>query len=361
MQTPFAEGALRSPIFMRQGAPSSKNSFNVLQKHGNRTLIIDGGSLHGITAGSEVSVIDYTSKSVLSSGRIVQLRAFDTEIELNQAINLPAKESLRVRIDRVNYKEEGCNIQLIIDDRQLGKKVIRNLKNYALINKITYKNADYILSIHSIHKDSLTYLLQTGEGAGISTDTVIKSEDPDRWLQQMHNDLTRFVKAKRLIGLETMNDVLSARVFLNLSNRSVRPIEDSIPVLKNGQNVYVAVSNMGKEAFYFSVFHVSNSNEIQRLVPASDQNPADFVLDPGKTKIVLPPVVVTEPFGTDVLKVVCTRHPVHYGLTRGAGPSNPMKTLMDLLSGEEVLTRGKTASISSEQGFIGTYVFRTCN
>lgn len=122
MQTPFAEGALRSPIFMRQGAPSSKNSFNVLQKHGNRTLIIDGGSLHGITAGSEVSVIDYTSKSVLSSGRIVQLRAFDTEIELNQAINLPAKESLRVRIDRVNYKEEGCNIQLIIDDRQLGKK-----------------------------------------------------------------------------------------------------------------------------------------------------------------------------------------------------------------------------------------------
>ena len=361
MQTPFAEGALRSPIFMRQGAPSSKNSFNVLQKHGNRTLIIDGGSLHGITAGSEVSVIDYTSKSVLSSGRIVQLRAFDTEIELNQAINLPAKESLRVRIDRVNYKEEGCNIQLIIDDRQLGKKVIRNLKNYALINKITYKNADYILSIHSIHKDSLTYLLQTGEGAGISTDTVIKSEDPDRWLQQMHNDLTRFVKAKRLIGLETMNDVLSARVFLNLSNRSVRPIEDSIPVLKNGQNVYVAVSNMGKEAFYFSVFHVSNSNEIQRLVPASDQNPADFVLDPGKTKIVLPPVVVTEPFGTDVLKVVCTRHPVHYGLTRGAGPSNPMKTLMDLLSGEEVLTRGKTASISSQQGFIGTYVFRTCN
>lgn len=363
MQTPFAEGALRSRIFMNQGLHTSVNSFNVLQIHSNRSLKMEGGRLEGITEGSEVKIIQYDNKAVLAKGTIEQSGAFDSEIKLKNATELPPKESLRVSIDKVNYSAEGCSIQLICDDRYLEKKLIHNLRKFALINNITRKTSDYIFTIRSINTDSITYLLQTREGAIISVGRATKKDNPDLWLQQFRNDLTHYIKARRLVELETMDDILSARVFLTLCDGTARAAEDSVPVLKNGQRVCIAISNTGKESFYFSVFHIGSDNKITRVVPFGEQNPAEFSLDPGKTKIIFanPEFIIEEPFGTDVLKVICTHQPVHFGATRGImSRPNPMKDLLKLLSSEEQFTRGTPASISSEQGFIGTYIFRTC-
>jgi hypothetical protein len=120
-----------------------------------------------------------------------------------------------------------------------------------------------------------------------------------------------------------------------------------------GDQYLVAFENVGTVPAYVSVLDLMPDGQIAQLFPAPGRKGTDNYVEPGQKYVATDLCFeVTEPYGTEMLKLFATREKVDFepiltsgGATRGAG--NPLEAVLaDAMSG----TRGAKAAAPRQSG-----------
>jgi hypothetical protein len=96
---------------------------------------------------------------------------------------------------------------------------------------------------------------------------------------------------------------------------------------------WIRVRNLGKQPAHFAILDLMADHSVTLLFPEAGQAVSDAVVGPGRSYKIPTCFYATEPFGTEVLKLVATTRAVDWspvltpGLTNRSGPLTPLQRL----------------------------------
>lgn len=360
IQNAYAEGKLEESVLKKIILPKG-NFIRVLKKIDPSMYNIDLGQIHGITKGStiEMYLSNKNSQKIISEGFVDEVRAFDCDIIIHKKIDPKIDPSeLKVKVKNILMDEFYGTLSIQSEDPQVTNLLRSKILEYSMIN-LQDNHSELILHVKKNQANLSQITLLNMAGENLYEKIIRQNEDPKIWLEECVQIVIKYFKSKKLIDLETKDDFLKARISLEHVNSS----DMFKPIFKKNETVKIVIQNTGTEGFYFSVYHIQPDYIIKKILPNPDQtgqNEIDYYLEPGKS-FYSADFTIGEPFGNDVLKLICTKDPITFGLTRGLDkkPKNAITSLIDYFSDENSGVRGPKRNLSSDKGFIGSFAFKT--
>lgn len=186
--------------------------------------------------------------------------------------------------------------------------------------------------------------LTTKEGIDLGT-YPIATGDLSMGMYPLEERIRRFLQCKLLRGLkyESPRHQLKLEFLQEDGGNPISSTGDGTSsqsgiVFKDGDVVRVKVTNEGYALTYFTLLDIQPDDEINVLVPFAGMGRVaeEYVLKPRQSMIIDYPFQFSDPFGTDVIKLIGTDKPIDLGsiiATRGSGSSsasNPIESLLSL-------------------------------
>ncbi len=332
-QTPQAEGQLDEEVLGGQ-IIGNRRYFLPNNWIDAKTVKLDVGTLTGLHDGTlvalyPVSVQDTAGVVPFAFGKIANASLLDCDVELEKSI---AKQdrACRIYIREQNYGSLSASLRLDIASGNL-LAALRQLPTDCPAIHFTENNPELVLQ--ELPAESKLQLL-TKDGFELGSFNIPEN-DLSLWenyrglLRQVQQQVVAFAQAKFLRPME----VSDSRLGLSLEFRT----PDGQPVLGNnfklGEELRIRIRNTGLDPCYFSVLDIQPDNQLNVIVPAG-KPAADYYLPPGSHYDYPELVVVSEPLGTEVLKLIASAQPLdltNIVQTRGgntAASQHPLEVLL---------------------------------
>lgn len=359
LQSPYVEGRINEKIFGKiMIAPTSY--FTLKKILAPDLLILGAGAIHGITEGSIVGIYDIKDenyKKPLATAYVDGVDAFTSDLSLDKKWKNKNLSNYKVKVINAQLSELKVNVNLEAAssiERRLTKRLSENP-----IIVFDSKKFDLILKAIKSTKDSLHFQLLTSEGNLLYQEFCTSNKFFEEEILDMIEDkISNYARAKNLKALETPDNYFGASIELLALDSTHEFKKPETLVFNTNQRVKIHISNKGKEGFYFALFDINPESAINKIFPEKNGNALEYYIKPG-TSFLSDSFAIEPPLGTEVLKLVCSKEPIDFGLVRGNAKQskNPIQNLINTLTTPGLVTRGLKPSLSTEQGYIGSYTF----
>jgi len=303
-QTPQAEGPLDGAVLGGQ-ITGSPRYFLPSEWVDGQTPRLNVGTLAGLHDGTLVaiyplSVQDTAGVLPLAFGKIANASLFDCDVELEKSI---AKQdrACRIYIQAQNYGNLSASLRLEVASGDL-LAALRQIATDCPAIHFTENNPEMVLQ--ELPAEGKLRLL-TKDDFELGSFKIPENENYRGLLRQVQQQVVAFAQAKFLRPMEVQDSRLGLSLEFLLPNGQ--------PAIGNrfklGEELRLRIRNTGSAPCYFNVLDIQPDNQLNVIVPAG--KPAvDYYLAPGGQYDYPELVVVSEPIGTEVLKLIATEQPL---------------------------------------------------
>lgn len=363
-QTPQVEGRTSGQVF-RGRTVAVPAHYKPTAWLGERTLVIDGGALQGLHAGTQVALYppdsEMSTAKALATGTVTASQLLTATVELTSPVAGPARPAWVVVTART-LPAAALALKLAVADPALRTQLLAALRQQPFVALPETGPFDLLLEQLPgappqllTAQDQLVYRAAAKAPAAATEHLLAAIKDVAR---------TRFIRS-----LNTQAEGLG--VVLELVPVSVKKTGDYVqldqqldPASKSngtGGLVYTAgdylqlkLTNIGRKKAYFTVLDIQPDHQLNVLIPTArpGDEPVDYALEAGKT-IILPTLLqLSPPLGQEMFKVIASAEPMDLrplvssrGQHRGLGSHNPFAgLLLDSYQNAPAVSRGGGAA-----------------
>lgn len=341
-QAPQAEGPLDEAVLGGQ-ITGSPRYFLPSEWIDGQTLRLPAGTLTGLHEGTVVALypsgtLDTAGVLPLAFGKIVSTALLDCDVELEKSIPKPQR-SCQVFVREQNYGNLSASLHLAVENSDLAA-ALRELATDCPAIQLTATNPELVLQ----ELPGEVQLL-TKDGYALGSFKLPASGNYRGTARQVRQQVVAFAQAKFLRPLEMVDNRLG--LSLEFIGKDGQPLRSN--QFQLGTELRLRIRNTGTAPCYFSLLDIQPDNQLNVIVPAG--KPAvDYYLAPGSHFDYPEPVEVSEPTGTEVLKLIASEQPLDLtnivatrGVEGGLG-KHPLEVLLRqtyLWEG----TRGQTSNM----------------
>ncbi len=361
-QTPQLEGDVDAIVLSDQ-IVEQKPYFTVEEVKEGGVVRIDGGRLVGLLPGTVVAfhpagTLDPAASKAIATGVIGKA----SEVVADVTVTGPAEKLKDSLVFVTQYSFGDLEVKVAVDPG-VGKEAGVALAG-APVAKIVESGAD----LRVIATDKGKVQLVTADGTVVGGPWATAEAAFAGKLQQAVKD---YARNRYLKGLDLHDDGVDVILELVPSKHTYDDMDGSclgsVPVdrapyesagagwtFQPGDQYLLAFENTGTTPVYVSVLDLMPDGQIAQLFPAPGRRGTDNLVGPGQRFVATDLCFeVTEPYGTEMLKLFATREKVDFepiltsgGATRGAG-GNPLEAVLaDAMTG----TRGAKAAVPRQSG-----------
>ncbi|MEK7255407.1 MAG: caspase family protein, partial [Bacteroidota bacterium] len=329
-QTAQAEGLLDEEVLGGNiaGAP---RYFLPIEKIDQNTFRLNAGTLAGlhdrsVVAFFPIGTYDTVGVKPLALATIANATLLDCDAELDRA--LPKKDNACwVFIREQNYGSLSASLRLELPPGDL-LTALQNLSAECPAIHLVETNPELVLQENS-GTDKLFLLAK--DGFALDSFDLPANGNFKGLLRSVRADAIAFAQAKFLRSLE-IEDARLGIALEFLTPGGERFAFEEKQDFRVGEEVRLRVRNAGSEACFFSVLDLPPNNLPGMLIPW-DKPAVDYFLPPGAHFDFPEIITITEPAGTDVLKLIASEQPLDLSdivKTRAAegGGSHPLEVLL---------------------------------
>ena len=359
-QTPQAEGFLDKELLGGNiiGAPKY---FLPEERIDGRLLTIKSGTLAGlhdstIVALFPIGTFDTTGVPPLALGTIAKASLLNCNVELDRF--LPKKDQgCWIYIRKQNYGNLSAKLQLQVGSGSLQEALLSLPEDCPAI-KLVDEDPEVVLQ-ELIEEGKL--LLLSKDGYALDTFSIPSSGRYKGLLRRIRKAIINFAQAKFLRPIEMENLLLNIDAqFLTLEGEVINL--DERRGFQVGEEVMLRILNTGGEPFYFSLIDIRPDNIRSVIIPWKDEPASDYYLGAGEHYDYETIINITEPIGTEVLKLIATEEALDLSAvmeTRNEAVGN-LHPLELLYSETYLLDRkrgGNTSSVPMGEAAVKSVVF----
>lgn len=366
-QQPQVEGMLDMEVFGGRmvGVPEY---FRARQWNDPGSIVIEAGWLHGIHEGSVVGFYPPETRQVQQAvpharGTVSFAGAVHCAVRLDADVDQETALSSWVFLLERNFGD--LNI-LVKNNLPQSHPVVPFLKKKfeKLPVIIESDRADlYIILVNPASDESSVQLVTKDD---IAVRTFPNSLRPEILAEQIAREMTTFARASFIRKMDMQSADLPVTfevlpVIINRQNRleearlSIHDKMDASGTIRFavGDVVKIKVTNDGYKPAYFTLLDIQPDNQINVLLPQSNETPSEYLVAPGQSIEVNRYFEFGPPYGTEVFKLIATDQPIDLrsiSASRGAGMKSNASRFEQLFSQtfftDEVLSRGgRTVSL----------------
>lgn len=372
-QQPQAEGELDQQIL--GGNIVGKVSYYSVKNWNDPTsLVIGGGWLQGLNEGAVIGFYppetrEHSSGTPIITGVVAKCSSLESVVYLDGELDKADALGAWAMVLENSYGKLVINLQLDIQSAAIKEAFTTKMEEYPIL-KIEQPAELFI-----IEKDQTIQLVTKDD---LLLEEVPNSVYPKTIAYRLTQKILSFSQARFLRKLEVSSFYIPLEFeFVPVKyDRRVGMVTEEIPLaqktdaegtvhFKEGDAFQLKVHNFGEKSAYFTLLDIQPDNQINILVPAENEVPADFQVGPGESKTVPKTFEIGPPYGTEVFKLIATDEPIDLrsivqtrGQTKNANPSPFERLLSDTYMKETTGTRGGRAiSISSTKVNVFSQVF----
>lgn len=338
-QQPQFEGAAEA-YFLGDGKKELDLKYYIEKWGGDHaTCTIRAGMVAELYVGSGVALYRSGDSTALTLGLVTKSELMSSEITWEKAPEWKDNTLYYVRIKKRAAPPLKVSIA-VSDADETGKKIGAALAELPYVT--VQDEGELYLEKEARSPDG--WKLSTKEGIDLGT-YPIASGDLSMGMYPLEERIRRFLQCKLLRGLkyESPRHRLRLEFLPEGGGAPITSTGDGTSgqsglVFKDGDVVRVKVTNEGYALTYFTLLDIQPDDQINVLVPFPGMGRVaeEYVLKPRQSMIIDYPFQFSDPFGTDVIKIIGTDKPIDLGsiiATRGSGSSsasNPIESLLSL-------------------------------
>jgi hypothetical protein len=303
-QTPLMEGVPDYLVFgerLNQPPPY----YRVLTSTGHQELVLKGGLLHGLQAGTKLVFFPPDTRD--TSGATPIARGVVTDrglgfLECTVQFDRPLTESDALNswvfVRAQHFGPYAISIAVDADDPVVGASLRRQLSGMESL--VFDSPAPPELLMRSRHGRKL--VLQTAEGEELWSGGHAGTLPPD-----LHRAIDNFLQARflRSLAFESSPYRIGFSVNTPASGSPAAPV--GLSVRRNKEVALLHVENLSPYTLYYTVLDIDARHAVNVLIPGAGWNPAEFRLKPGEKR---EHRVTFDAPGREVLKLIATLTPV---------------------------------------------------
>lgn len=348
-QIPLIEGNIAQEVF--SGNYSKKEDIISVQRWVNdSTFYINAGMLNSLANGSNIKV--YSLDGVAIAGAMVkQAGTFQSLCIAEKA--LKTSEAYSIKIEEVNYGDFSASVFIQSATGKVPLAIKQQLETYikpypfiALNN-----NADIMLDITEAGGNYKINLVEKGDSIhfsrNIGADGKLSTEDFNYLLDGI----------KRNVRIKYFRSINDGGVFANDVKLEIIPKKGTIGSeiqMKEEDEFSIRITNNSTQILYYTIIDLMPNNDIKVLLPDEADEPADYALRPGESKII-EGVTVDKgtPQGKEFFKAIFTKVPMdlrnilNRKKTRGSGSLQSFEKVVDDMFKESTGTKNTRASVNN--------------
>ncbi len=373
-QQPQAEGLLDQEI-LGGNIVGKTIYFQVKNYNDASTLVIGGGWLQGVNEGAKIGFYppetrEHSSETPIMTGTVAKASPLEAVVYLDGDIDKITALGAWAMVLENSFGNLSVSVKLGIENNQaLLAAFNEKMKPYPILK------LEEAADLFVIERGGKIQLLTKDDFVLAEVNSTLSSNAiAHRFVKKMIG----FGQAKFLRNLEVSSYYIPLEfefVPVEYDHRNQRvlgniPITDKIDAAGNlhfqdGDAFQIKVFNQGEKSAYFTLLDIQPDNQVNILIPGSNEVPADFRVAPGDAVLVPTVFEIAPPAGNEVFKLVATDEPIDLGSivqtrgqTKNASP-NPFERLFaETHFTEDVMTRGgRTLSIGSSKVNVFSQVF----
>lgn len=355
-QTPTIEGDFNATLLSGKYV-KIKPYFNVAKILDRGDVIrVDAGQLMGIFEGTKVALYGKDPKPV-AIGEVTQTNALLALVKLDKKLPETAIEKeYRVYVTEQTFGD--LNVKLKTETT--NKVLLDSLRTVPYIQLVKNEPIDLLL------KDTVGGFRLYTAAEGLPFGKVVQTNS--ECVEQVTNYVqTKILKTVDLVPDSTLKVQMTVVPFEGkedlwgkITKEKVGYPLGDIPSFREGMFADLVFKNSGQSTVYVTGVDIMANGGVGVLFPKNNEQPADYKIDAGQTKIVQ--IKFTPPFGTEIIKVYATTNAIDLrqiattrGETRGA-PKHPIEKFFKKSYGR---TRSETFDPPPVQsGSVITYTFK---
>ena len=259
----------------------------------------------------------------------------DCDVELEK--NIPkTNRSCLVFIKEQNYGSLSASLRLEVSNGDLAA-ALRELPDDCPAIKLTDASPELVLQ--ELPGEGILRLLTKDEYV-LGSFKLPTSGNYHGLVRQVRQQVVAFAQAKFLRPLEVSDDRLS--LTLDFLGKDGQPLHSN--QFKIGTELRLRIRNTGSAPCYFSLLDIQPDNQLNVIIPAG--KPAvDYYLAPGSHYDYPELLEVSEPMGTEVLKLIASEQPLDLsGIVQTRGVEGLGKHPFEVLLRKTYLRDGSRGS-----------------
>lgn len=353
-QQPQAEGSLDAQLFGGL-IPEPVIGYSVTGTTADSLIIVEAGSLHGLSEGSRVAffvpnLINPLENITLAEGTVVAAAPFIAMVMPDSGTVMPA-DSLPLTLcmsTRKSYDGMGAGLYSENLPEALDT-LLSGLPGQHPFIRFEETPAAAIARFDSL---TGTLYLMTAPGTILLTMPDALKIKPEILRNAVTERLWMYARALFLRGYEEHTD--QAGILLEISDNRGYPVslpaDESLQVVHQGDTLRVKITNTGENPFWFNLLDIQPDNYVNILIPgpmAPRHSMNDLYLEPGNSYL-SGPLIVEPPAGTEMFTCIATPYPLDLrdafkpGLPaqhRDSG-NDPLSLQIFTMAGNKSATRG---------------------
>ena len=330
LQSPQLDGELGMQV-LSGGQSKGLLYFETSEWINQNIILLNEGELHGLSEGAKVvlfpvGVMDTVGVKPSFSGSVAYSEAMLSEIELDKPISKEEAMNHWIIVKEKGYANFNIKLKVKAENNKLMDELALEIKNNPNI-QLVKEGADLILE-----KSNGLYSLYNSDFLKITEwEDPTVSEIRDKCLQSAQSNFLKTieVKDKRFLG----------EIYLLKNDSHV----DDVYL---GDEFKIEIKNTGSDDFYFYVLDIQPDNIVNILELSEEaRSTEEYHLEPGGT-FVSQILVVGEPVGAEVLKLITSPRPINLkntlviSDTNTRSLNNPLDALLSKQFKKETNTRG---------------------
>ncbi|MFD2717687.1 caspase family protein [Hymenobacter monticola] len=346
-QTPQVEGRTSAQVFRGRTVPVPRH-YKPTAWLADTRLLIDGGTLQDLNEGTEVALYPPDTETgkggkPLATGKVVASQLTTATVELTAPLTGSARNAWVV-VTAHAFGHLSANLKLAVDDPTLKEGLLAALRQepYTLFVKLVETGPVDLLVEQK--KAAPPQLLTAREQLVYQPEAQLTG--PAARVAGLLGAIKDAARVNFIRRLQTQAEGLGLE--LELVPVAVKKAGDYValdhvldPATKSdgtGGLVYIAgdylqlkVTNTGRKKAYFTVLDIQPDNQLNVLLPTArpDDNPADYLLEPGQSRVFPNILQISPPYGQEVFKIVASATPLDLRAlvtTRGASAESSRGT-----------------------------------
>lgn len=355
-QQPQAEGDLDIEV-LNGKALGAALYYKVISAADDDNIMINGGLLQGLNAGSVVGFFKPETRDLENSipivkGKISKSMNTSAAIALDSTVASELLKDSWVYVLEQNMGDIKVPVNLIISDHVVLDKVRTKLFNYSFIIDDP-KTPKLIIEEKKNSNGKPALYLTTHDNYIIDSFPIL--QENYNYVNKLSKAVITYLKGASLrkMAMENEDLNLSFKIIPHSLNAGVTNVDSLIPLkedasgimqTKVGETFQVIIENNGNKPAYFNLIDLQPDNKFNFLLPAEEQSPEEMKVLPGMKRLMPNQWTIGEPLGIELIKLIASSKSLDlrstYG-TRGAGGKNPFEKLFNQLEDVEFLgTRG---------------------
>lgn len=363
-QTPQIEGNLDQKIFGGQTFPIP-NYYRVVQFNDSKGVTINGGELHRLFKGTEITFYptdtrDTTKTKPIAKGKIFYTDLNTADLELSEEVNQKEIIDAWGYVSNRNFGTMEVEVKMEVTNQKLKEGLVKKFSSYPFI-KIVDEDFDVLVEQPKDMSVEGSFQVILANGQTLKELSPITTIEQN--IDQIFNKIAGYAQVKFLRSIENFDKNLDFELEIipvkvrktgrrtvieeKLSVESKRS-KDGLIRFQKGDHFVLQLINRGNKKAYATLLDIQPNNEVGILLPRSNEHATDYLVLPGDT-LNLDHIIwqMDEPYGTDVFKFISTESPINLEailISRGSSTKgktmSPFEELFANTFKEEIGTRG---------------------